>query len=289
MRAEVALIPAAPLGASVPRSRRCLTPCVHIALLRRIDYTGAMAILVFEHSGRTGVQRLGRTLRDHGHRLRIVRIHEGEPIPVDLDDVDGIVSCGGPQSSNDDALPWLEPQMALMREAHALQLPIVGLCLGSQILARALGGSVGRLEPGPEISWHEVRLTPVGREDPLHAGIAWSSVQPHWHNEEVKELPPGARLLASSDRCKVQAWALNLRTYGFQYHPEIEADTMENFIEDEPDALVRAGISREELRRQTQEHYPAFARLSSRLFEQITLLLMPVDRRFAGLVKDLHH
>ena len=249
-----------------------------------------MAILVFEHSDRTGVQRLGRTLRDHGHRLRIVRLHRGDAFPVDLDDVDGIVSCGGPQSANDDSLKWLGPQMELMRDAHELQMPIVGLCLGCQILARALGGTVGKVDGGPEIGWHDVRLNAVGREDPIHAGIPWSSVMPHWHNDEVRELPPGARALASSAKCKVQAWTAGLRTYAFQYHPEVEADAMERFIEDEPEAIEKAGLKREEiLLRKTEEHYVEFARLTQRMFESIALLLMPVDRRFRGLVKDLHH
>lgn len=247
-----------------------------------------MAILVLEHSDRTGAMRLGRTLRNYGHRIRTVSLHRGEAIPVDLDDVDGIITCGGPQSAYDDSLPWLEPQMELLRAAHAADMPMVGLCLGCQILARALGGGVTRMDR-PEIGWHEVKLTPVGREDPMFAGIAWDSMQAHWHNDHVSKLPPGARLLASSERCKVQAWGLGLRTYAFQYHPEIEPGTMDAFISDEPDALSRAAISADELRRETERRYPAFQRLSDRLFESIALFLMPVDRRFRGLVKDLHH
>lgn len=247
-----------------------------------------MAILVFEHSARSGVGRLGQTLRNYGHKLRIVRLHVGEPMPIDLDDVDGIVSCGGPQSSNDDSLPWLQPQMELLRAASQAEMPVVGICLGCQMLARALGGEVRTMDR-PEIGWHEVHLTPTGREDPLYAGIAWTSVQAHWHGDEVSTLPQGARLLASSNHCKVQSWAIGLRTYGFQYHPEIDQHGMDAFTSDNPDGLVRAGITPEELRKQTQKHYPAFARLSDRLFDAIALLLMPVDRRYRGLVKDLHH
>lgn len=247
-----------------------------------------MAILVLEHSDRTGAMRLGRTLRNYGHRIRTVALHRGGAIPVDLDDVDGIISCGGPQSAYDDSLPWLAPQMDLLRAAHAAEMPIVGLCLGCQIMARALGGEVTRMDR-PEIGWHEVKLSPIGREDPMFAGIAWTSMQAHWHNDHVSKLPPGARLLASSQRCKVQAWGLGLRTYAFQYHPEIEPGTMDAFISDEPDALTRAGLNAADLRRETAERYPAFQRLSDRLFESIALFLMPVDRRFKGLVKDLHH
>lgn len=248
-----------------------------------------MAILVFEHASRTGIMRLGTTLRDYGHRLRFVRRHLGDPIPPDLDDIDGIISCGGPQSANDDSLPWLEPEMQLMRTAHEREMPIVGLCLGSQILARALGGEVGQMKDGPEVGWREVKLSPAGREDPIHAGMPWQSVQPHYHYDCVTELPPGAHLIASSDCCKVQAWTVGLRSYGFQYHPEIVADTMETLADDDPDALTKAHLTREELAAQTAKHYPAFERLTNRLFENIALLLMPVERRYQGLVKDLHH
>src|SRR5690242_13136135 len=135
-----------------------------------------MAILVFEHSNDSGSERLGETLRDYGARLRVLHLHEGDHVPGDLDDVDGIISCGGPQAAYDDSVPWLEAQMNLMRQAHAEEMPVLGICLGSQILARALGGKVEKNPAGIEFGWHEVKLNPVGREDPLHAGIAWSSM-----------------------------------------------------------------------------------------------------------------
>ena len=248
-----------------------------------------MAILVFEHSNDSGSERLGEALLNYGQRLHIRRLHEGDQVPVDLDNVDGILSCGGPQSAYDDSIEWLEPQMSLMRQAHALELPVLGLCLGSQILARALGGKVERMPGGIEFGWHEVKLNVAGREDPLHAGIAWNSMQFHHHRDHVSQLPPGARLLASSAHCKVQTWTAGLRTYGIQYHPEIKPETIERWAADEPAALSEAKVSLEELRTQTKKHYPAFQRLSQRLFEMIALLLMPMDRRYRGLVKDLHY
>lgn len=248
-----------------------------------------MAVLVFEHSDTSTIGRLGQTLRDYGHKLRFVRLHRGESVPVDLDNIDSIITCGGPQSATDDSLPWLEPQMDLLRQANAMAMPIVGICLGSQILGRALGGKVERMGNPIEFGWHEVTLTAIGREDPVYAGIAWQSLQFQHHRDHVSQLPPGSRLLASSKRCKVQAWALGLRTYCFQYHPEVDVQTIERWIEQEPDALEEAGLAPDELREQTPRHFPAFARLADRLFESIALFLMPVDRRYRGLVKDLHH
>jgi GMP synthase-like glutamine amidotransferase len=248
-----------------------------------------VAILIFEQSNSTGSERLGQTLRDYGHRLNVVRLHEGDDVAGDLDNVDGIISCGGPQSAYDDSIQWLAPQMQLMRLAHQIGMPIVGLCLGSQILARALGGKVELLAGGIEFGWHQVKLTPVGREDVMFSGIAWNSMQFHHHHDHVSQLPAGARLLASSTRCKVQAWALGLRTYGFQYHPEVTMDTIEAWAGQEPDVQKQGGLSLDQLGEQSARYFPAFHRLSQRLFENIALFLMPLDRRYQGLVKDLHH
>lgn len=256
-----------------------------------------MAIIVFEHSPLGGCLRLGEVLRDLGQQLRIIQMFEGDQVPPDLDDVDGVISMGGPQSAND-ADDFLQREMNFIRAADAAQLPIVGICLGSQLTAKALGGEVGRLpgggagSPGAggiELGWHDVTLNDVGREDILHTGLAWTSKQFHWHNEYVTKLPPGARLLGSSKACPVQHWASGVRTYCFQHHPEMFPATIEAWIKDEPGDLDRAGIAVDELRAQTKEFYAGYDRQRNRLFEQIALFLMPVERRFTGLVKDLRH
>lgn len=247
-----------------------------------------MAILVIEHSTETGIQRFGPVLSSYGHRLHIVRGDHHQTLPTSLDGIDGIVTCGGPQSlTAPDA--WLEPQMELIRQAHAAQLPIVGLCLGAQIVATALGGRVTAMPGGYELGWHDVMLSPQGREEPILAGIGWTTSQLHWHRDEVSELPPESRLLASSARCKNQAFAVGMRTYCFQFHPEVSAEAIEQWSLLEPKALGEAGITHEQLMEETKDHFPTFARISERLFDALALLVMPVDRRYQGVVKDLHH
>jgi GMP synthase-like glutamine amidotransferase len=245
-------------------------------------------IIVFEHGASTGALHLGASLRDHGHRLRVVALYDDDPVPADLDDVDAVVTTGGRQSPLDDH-PWVEPQLQYLRRAHAAGLPVIGLCLGCQLLARALGGEVAPMADGIELGWHDVSLTPSGAEDPLHAGIAWEAPQLHWHRYEVKEVPPGARILAGSQRCRVQTWALGLRTYGIQYHPEVYPETVVTWAAESPQDLDEAGIKPDLLRAQTRELYRPYARRRDRLFESIALSLVPADRRNQGLVKDLHH
>ncbi len=247
-----------------------------------------MAIVILQHGTSTGALRLGTTLRDYGHRLRVVDLHAGEPVPRDLDDTDGIIATGGPMSANADS-PWIEQELELLARADEASLPVIGLCLGSQVLARALGGEVAPMDGGMELGWHEVVLTPAGAEDPLHAGIAWTSMQFHWHSDHVSVAPDGARVLAKSAGCPIQVWARGLRTYGFQYHPEVYADTAETWAVEHPEDLDTAGVTLDDLRAKTATHFDAFERLSRRLFESIALMLVPADKRHQGLVKDLHH
>jgi GMP synthase-like glutamine amidotransferase len=247
-----------------------------------------MAIVVLQHGEATGAGRLGRTLRDYGHRLRTVALHRGEPVPVDIDDVDGVIATGGTASALGGE-PWLEPEMAFLRAADARALPIVGICLGCQVLARALGGEVAVNPAGTEAGWHDVSLTPPGTDDPVFAGFAWTSRQVHFHRECVSKPPPGARVLAKSQRTAVQAWARGLRTYAFQFHPVVDPAMIERMAAEDPKALAEAGTTLEALREATRRHYPACERLTQRLFESIALYLVPADRRMRGLVKDLHH
>jgi len=248
-----------------------------------------MATLILEHSDQSNAGRLGTALRDHGHRLDVRRLHRGDAVPGDLDHVDAVISCGGPASPVDDSVDWMAAELALLRDAHEAGLPVVGVCLGNQLLARALGGTVSPLDGAPGYGWDEVRLTPAGREDPLFAGVAWSSPQMQWHAYHVSETPAEARVLAASERTPVEAWALGLRTYGFQYHFEASRRELAMWADDEPDALAKVGLTRAELDAQTDANYDAFARLGERLAKTIALVLMPVDRRYAGVVKDLHH
>jgi len=248
-----------------------------------------MPTVILEHSDLARSNRLAAVLRDYGHRLEIRRLHRGDPVPTDLDGVDALISAGGAVSPDDDTPPWMAAELELMRAVNDAARPLFGICLGCQLLARALGGKVGRMEGGIECGWNEIALTPAGREDPLFAGQPWRFRQPTWHRFHVEEVPPGARILAANDRSPVQAWGLGLRTYAVQYHPEAYVETVESWADDEPDALAEAGITRETLRRQHAEHAETAARLAQRFFEALALVVMPVDRRYAGIAKDLHH
>lgn len=232
-----------------------------------------MPIIVFQHGDLCRPGRLGLTLRDHAFKLRIVRPDRGESIPGDYDDVDALVSLGGPQNVGGREA-WLAREIEYLRGAHDRSLPVVGICLGHQLLAAALGAEVGPMEK-PEAGLCPVDLTPAGQTDTILAGIAWRSLQFQLHAREAKSVPPGATLLATSPSCQVQAFRAGLRSYGFQYHPEADRTMIGELTADSREDMRCAGLSTQELERQCEKHYAMFARLGDRLCVNIASYLIP--------------
>lgn len=233
-----------------------------------------MAIIVFQHHPSERPGRLGLTLRDHAFKLDIRRLDKGDPIPKDFDDVEGVLSLGGPQSVGGPE-PWLAREIEFLKEAHARDLPVVGICLGAQLLGAALGASVGPMPAGPEAGFDDVNVLPAGQTDTILAGVAWKSPQFHLHFDEIKGVPPGTTLLASSARCQVQAFRAGLRSYGFQYHPECDRTMVLELSAENRMMLGKANLNPDEIARQCDRHYEMYARLGDRVCLNIATCLFP--------------
>jgi GMP synthase (glutamine-hydrolysing) len=134
---------------------------------------------------------------------------------------DALVIMGGPMSAND-PLPGLAAELSLIEQGLKNRLPMLGICLGSQLLAKALGARVYR-NAELEIGWAPVHLTDAGRADPLFQGIASPTTFFHWHGETF-DLPEGAEWLAYSAKCGNQAFRYGGNVYGLQFHPEVSAE-----------------------------------------------------------------
>lgn len=236
-------------------------------------------IIVFQHGDHLGPGRLGVTLRDHGHKLDIRRPdREGlRAIPADLDGVRAVISMGGPQNVEPNQPDWLTAEIAFLKAAHDRALPVVGICLGSQMLAAALGGQVAKM-PKPEVGFATVNLTVPGQTETMLAGIPWSHPQLHSHGYHIAQLPPGATLLASSALCKVQAFKAGIRSYGFQFHPECDKPQMDAMIAGDPQGLADAGLSMSDFAAQAEKHYPTYARVSDRLAVNLAAFLFPFEQ-----------
>jgi GMP synthase (glutamine-hydrolysing) len=127
---------------------------------------------------------------------------------------------GGPQSAND-SNPGLVAEMRLIGEAVEKGRPVLGVCLGSQLIAKTLGARVYK-NSVPEIGWAPIYFTEAGKQDPLFGGFTSPTTFFHWHGETF-DIPPGAEWLAYSDHCRHQAFRYGKNVYGVQFHPEIES------------------------------------------------------------------
>lgn len=185
-----------------------------------------MHLLVFQH---LPVENPGVLLdfwREAGHSWHVVEFDVDAPIP-DLSGFDMMVVMGGPMDVwQEDLHPWLRREKAAIAHwVRDLGRPYLGICLGHQLLAEALGGRVG-LMAMPEVGMRSVALNPAGRRDRFFDGLGPDLETLQWHGAEVAEVPAGAEVLASSPLCPVQAMRFGRHAYGLQFHVEITSATI---------------------------------------------------------------
>lgn len=247
-----------------------------------------MSIIILQHSDTNigGAGRLAAALRDHGFPLDFRRpdmngLNPDTGIPSDLDDVHGLVVLGGPQMVTDiDKTPWLAKEAELIKSAHEAGIPVIGICLGAQLIGHALGGKVDWKEK-PAYGMQRVSLNPAGQTDTLVAGIQWNHPQFFSCSQEVKQLPPGAMNLGSAPGTQHAVFRVGLRTVAFQYHPECDRPQLDEFVKNGGDAMAKAGITAAEATSQIEANYAAYARLNDRLCTNlIHYLFVPAKRNF---------
>ena len=229
-----------------------------------------MHILVLQHEvvEHPGVFR--KFLQEDGHTWVAVELDKGEPLP-ELNGFDALWAMGGPMDVwQEDRHPWLGAEKIFIRKAvEEVGLPFLGLCLGHQLLAEALGGTVGPSQI-PEIGVNEVQLTEAGASGVFFDGVAEQFKCLQWHSAEVLQMPPGATCLATSPDCTVQAMKWGTRAYSMQFHVEIEATTVAEWsgIPEYAESLERAlgegAVDR--LRAECAENMVRFNAMAERIY-----------------------
>lgn len=192
--------------------------------------------MVLQHVEWEGPGIITREAGKRGLEADVRRLDRGDAIP-DADFVDGLVVMGGPMGAyEEDRYPFLPSECRLLAETVRRGRPVLGVCLGAQLLAKALGGTVYAGHE-PEIGFGSVELTADAKQDPLLVSAPESLSVFHWHGDTFT-LPEGAVLLASSQKYAHQAFRFGSRAYGFQFHVEPDADTWAAWRDHLPKGLI---------------------------------------------------
>ena len=186
-------------------------------------------ILVFQHVPYEPLGTLDPLLKAAGFRLRYVNFGREPWALPDLEKYEALIVLGGTMNVDQtDRYPHLATEVEIIREAVQQDMSVLGICLGAQLLAKALGGTVQRL-PRREIGWYDVSLTDAGKADDVLSAFAPVQEVFQWHEDGIT-LPSSATILASSEACPVQAFRFGEHAYGFQFHLEVDPSLIERWL-----------------------------------------------------------
>jgi len=181
-------------------------------------------ILILRHEPFEHLGRFASILNEH----QITYIYHDLGQPWSSENHGALIIMGGPMSANDN-LAGLKEELAVIEEMLRADKPLLGICLGSQLIAKTLGARVFR-NPELEIGWERVWLTDAAKEDAVFGRLRSPETFFHWHGETF-DLPAGAELLAYSEKCRHQAYRYGRRVYGIQFHPEVTAEMIADWCE----------------------------------------------------------
>jgi GMP synthase (glutamine-hydrolysing) len=207
-------------------------------------------VLVVEHEPACPPAHFGTWLEEAGAVVEVVRPWAGEELPP-LTAYDGLLVLGGSMGAHDDATtPWLEPVKERIREAVETGVPTLGICLGHQLLAVALGG---RSEPNPggqQVGMYDVGWTAEAAADELVGPVATERRGVQWNSDVVTALPEGTVVLAETARGELQAARFAPTAWGVQLHPEVDRTVLESWAAGDRDDHLEKGIDQEAVLRE---------------------------------------
>ena len=203
----------------------------------------AKTILAIQNDETDPPHLVGRWLIELGFEIKILRAYAGESVPTTVpENIAGVIPLGGHMGAlDDDVAPWLPNERALLADAIARDIPVFAICLGTQLLATAIGGKVTRAKI-VEIGAKEIFPSAAAATDSIFNFVGPLPVT-QWHEDEVSILPPGAITLASSPACENQIYRVGENSYGVQFHPEADLAIVAKWEEHADHAFQTSGVT----------------------------------------------
>lgn len=225
-------------------------------------------VAIFRHSPTEGPGYFATYLDSLDLRWQLVALDRGDAVPSRTEDFSGLVFMGGPMSVNDD-LPWIAPALELIRKAVAADVPVLGHCLGGQLMSKALGGSVGR-NPIKEIGWGEIDVTDNAEARAWFGPDLKRFESFHWHGETFT-IPPGAVRIMGNRNCENQGFVLG-KNLGMQCHVEMTEHLIDSWCETGADEIAGSKASpavqsAEQMQSRMREKIVAMRRVADRLYD----------------------
>ena len=224
-------------------------------------------VYALQHVAAEPLGIIGDALEAGGIGVEYVHVFAGKPVPGDMNGAAGLVVMGGPMGVYEQAeYPFLLQEIRLIEAALKAEKPVLGVCLGSQLLASALGAEVKKRDH-KEIGWFPVALTEAASTDRLFSEVERSFWAYHWHGD-MFDLPGGAVSLASSAQTQCQAFVYGVRAYGLLFHLEATQKIVEDMVRGFAGELDEEKIEGAGIIAQTREHLPQLQRIGASVFQR---------------------
>ncbi len=224
-------------------------------------------VWVLQHHPAENLGAIADVLESAALAWQYVRVFDGHPVPADMKGAGGLIVMGGPEAVYQlDRYPYLRAEMALIENALKAGRPVLGVCLGSQLLAATLGANVRR-GAQKEIGWYPVRLRPETKDDRLLRGLPEEFVACHWHGD-IFDLPARAVPLASSELTELQAFRYGDRAWGLLFHAEMTQQIVAALVNEFGEGLKRVGIDGDAIVASAPRHLAGLGSIADTIFSR---------------------
>ena len=240
-------------------------------------------VLVFQHVAAEPLGTLDPLIRRRGHRIRFVNFEREPDAQPQVDRYRGLVVLGGPMNVEDQAQrPHLQTELSAIEAMLKQGKPVLGICLGAQLLAHVLGAPIARIDM-PEIGWYPVQKTDAGQADPVLTPLQPETPVFQWHGCRF-DIPSDAVHLARSPHCEQQAFRHGDNAYGFQFHLEMDEPLIERWLANPAyrEELADSGLPHDEhaIRAQTRQHIASMQQQADAVFNNFLDLVGQPQRRY---------